>query len=87
MSRSMHSHELFYRSTKDGVASLTRFAANSKSSKEPDNHFIELAEGAAKSITLLSDALGQHRDGVVYRVDGQCEFFVSHHFYQYPNRT
>lgn len=87
MSRPMYSHELFYRSTKDGVVSLTRFAANSKASKEPDNNFIELAEGAAKTITVLSDALGQYRDGVVYRVNGQCEFFVSHHFYRYPNRT
>lgn len=75
MSRN-HSHELFYRVVnKDGTCSLTRFAAHMYSEGEARDDLIRLAEG------VVSAVRSSNRDGVVYKVDGKCEFFVSRHFY------
>lgn len=83
MSRT-HSHELFYRSHNgDGTCSLTRFAAHTYSESEAREDLIRLVEGVAKD----GKTLNAQRDGIIYKVDGKCEFFVSRYFYLWPNYT
>lgn len=82
MNRNSHTHELFYRTVnRDGTCSLTRFAAHVFSDSNARADLISLAEGVAKH----SKTLSAKRDGIVYKVDGKCEFFVSRYFYLWPS--
>lgn len=77
-----HTHELFYRSNNgDGTCSLTRFAAHTYSEKDAREDLVRLVEGVAKD----GKTLNATRDGIIYKVDGVCEFFVSRCFYLWPN--
>lgn len=82
MSRNSHTHELFYRTVNnDGTTTLTRFAAHVYQDADARRDLISLAEGVAKG----SKTLNRKRDGIVYKVDGKCEFFVSRYFYLWPS--
>lgn len=79
-----NTHELFYRMRHlDGTTSLTRFAAHNYPELDAREDLIRLVEGVAKDGKTLNLA----RDGIVYKVNGVCEFFVSRYFYLWPNFT
>lgn len=99
MSRNSHTHELFYRTVNnDGTTTLTRFAAHVYQDADARRDLISLAEGVAISLNRSraisycclriekgSKTLNRKRDGIVYKVDGKCEFFVSRYFYLWPS--
>lgn len=67
-----HLHELFYRlQPQPGEVVLQRFLVNSLTTDDVDPGLEEIAAG------LMERHIGGIGDGVVYRIDGKCEFFIA----------
>lgn len=70
-----HLHELFYRfRPAPGEVILKRFLVNSLSTDDVDPGLEEIAVGMMKQ---HGDKPDRRNDGIVYRIDGKCEFFIS----------
>lgn len=79
---SNHTHTLSFRVSIDGEIRLIEFFRETHTTDQPRRELVRMSDDIIQNPDTY---VGIPADAVLYKVDGEIEYFISKYFFDYPN--